>query len=167
MNWEAIGAIAELIGAIGVIGSLVYLGKQIQSSSDNVTQNTKALISNRDISSNEFALANLRAQIENADVAALVLKGSAEPHQLTDVERLRYSLVLLGMFESHQTFFVQKEGGSVSPELWDYYSGVFDRLCETPGVSLFWKNRRTQFIPAFANYIDQKMPPEMQPPVAD
>jgi hypothetical protein len=29
MNWDAIGAIAELLGAIGVIASLIYLARQI------------------------------------------------------------------------------------------------------------------------------------------
>lgn len=33
MNWEAVGAESELMGAIGVIVSLVYLARQIQSSS--------------------------------------------------------------------------------------------------------------------------------------
>jgi hypothetical protein len=32
MNWDAIGAIAELLGAIGVIASLVYLATQIRQS---------------------------------------------------------------------------------------------------------------------------------------
>ncbi len=32
MNWDAIGAIAELLGAIGVIGSLVYLATQLKAS---------------------------------------------------------------------------------------------------------------------------------------
>ena len=36
MNWEAIGAIAELGGAIGVIGSLVYLGFQIRQNSKHI-----------------------------------------------------------------------------------------------------------------------------------
>jgi hypothetical protein len=36
MNWDAIGAIAELLGALGVLGSLLYLAVQIR-------QNTKAL----------------------------------------------------------------------------------------------------------------------------
>lgn len=30
MNWEAIATIAELVGAIGVIASLVYLAVQIR-----------------------------------------------------------------------------------------------------------------------------------------
>jgi hypothetical protein len=34
MNWDAIGAIAELLGAIGVIASLVYLATQVGQSRD-------------------------------------------------------------------------------------------------------------------------------------
>jgi hypothetical protein len=32
MNWDAVGAIAELTGAIGVIASLLYLAGQVRSS---------------------------------------------------------------------------------------------------------------------------------------
>lgn len=34
MNWDAIGAIGELVGGIAVIGTLIYLASQIR-------QNTK------------------------------------------------------------------------------------------------------------------------------
>ena len=30
MDWDALGAIAELAGALGVIASLIYLGTQIR-----------------------------------------------------------------------------------------------------------------------------------------
>ena len=30
MNWVALGAIAELLGAIGVIATLLYLSQQVQ-----------------------------------------------------------------------------------------------------------------------------------------
>jgi hypothetical protein len=33
MNWEALGAIAEFLGAIGVILTLLYLSRQIQHNS--------------------------------------------------------------------------------------------------------------------------------------
>jgi len=32
MNWDAIGAVGETVGAIGVIGSLIYLALQIRKS---------------------------------------------------------------------------------------------------------------------------------------
>ena len=43
MNWEAIGAIAELLGAVGVIASLVYLATQIRHSREQMRENTRAL----------------------------------------------------------------------------------------------------------------------------
>jgi hypothetical protein len=33
MNWEAVGAVAELVGAIGVVASLFYVASQIRRSS--------------------------------------------------------------------------------------------------------------------------------------
>ena len=32
MNWEAIATIAEIVGAVGVIASLIYLAAQIRQS---------------------------------------------------------------------------------------------------------------------------------------
>ncbi len=40
MNWDAIGAIAELLGAIGVIASLVYLATQIRQNTRSVRSAT-------------------------------------------------------------------------------------------------------------------------------
>jgi len=35
MNWDAIGAIAELLGAVGVIASLVYLAPETEPDCQN------------------------------------------------------------------------------------------------------------------------------------
>ena len=58
MNWEAIGAIAEAVGAAGVIASLVYLGSQIRSSTRaaKVTAYQQAITAGRDV--NLAVLAN-------------------------------------------------------------------------------------------------------------
>jgi hypothetical protein len=40
MNWDALGAIAETFGAIAVVASLVYLGRQVKHGSREVRANT-------------------------------------------------------------------------------------------------------------------------------
>lgn len=40
MNWEAASAIGEMVGAIGVMASLVYLAVQIRTNSEDVRDNT-------------------------------------------------------------------------------------------------------------------------------
>ena len=41
MNWEAIGAVGEVLGAIGVIATLVYLAVQIRQNSTVLEQNNQ------------------------------------------------------------------------------------------------------------------------------
>ena len=41
MNWEATAAVAELLGALGVIATLAYLAVQIRHSSDQLEKNTQ------------------------------------------------------------------------------------------------------------------------------
>jgi len=41
MNWDAIGAIAESLGAVGVIASLVYLATKIRHSRQQMSGNTR------------------------------------------------------------------------------------------------------------------------------
>jgi hypothetical protein len=158
MNWEAVGAIAELAGAIGVIVSLVFLAIQIRSNSDNISQNTRALLSSTDISSNQIVLELYGPQANNSELAELTLKGHADYESLSAVEQYRYSMVLLGMFDSHQTFFVQVQRDSATQETWDYYAKTFGELCKLPGVIYWWRQSSGPFNPDFVEYINSKMP---------
>jgi hypothetical protein len=46
MNWEAIGAIGEIIGAVAVVGTLWYLAVQIRHSSNQSTANMASTVLN-------------------------------------------------------------------------------------------------------------------------
>jgi len=157
MNWEAVGAIAELVAALGVIASLIYLAKQINANSDNIAQNTKALVSDRDASSNDTAMDILNSLARDPDLAVLMMKGGLDTEVLSDLEQFRYSTFLLRIFESHQTYFIQHLKGSVSEELWNYYSGVMDRSIRVPGISKWWVQNRSCFNSDFAVYINRKL----------
>jgi len=42
MNWEAIGAVSETIGAIAVVVTLIYLAVQIRQNSENLAAQVRA-----------------------------------------------------------------------------------------------------------------------------
>ena len=74
MNWDAVGAIAEAIGAAGVIATLVYLARQVR-------QNTHTIKSNDDRLKAELAqnravtLANFQLAVATSpDLAAVLTK---------------------------------------------------------------------------------------------
>ena len=91
MNWDAIGAIAELLGAIGVIASLVYLATQIRQSREQMSQNTRAL---RAGSYQQFDDSLQATVMEGVTVPALdrvVRLGMANFEQLSEEDAFRFN----------------------------------------------------------------------------
>ena len=43
MNWEAIGAVGEIVGAVAVVGTLFYLAIQIRQNNRVVEENSRQL----------------------------------------------------------------------------------------------------------------------------
>ncbi len=82
MNWQAIGAIGELAGAVGVIATLGYLAFQIRQNNELLrSESRQALVAN-DVTS-------LTASLENTDVfAKLVSEG-----ELSADDQLRLSFI--------------------------------------------------------------------------
>ena len=109
MNWEAVGTIAEIIGAVGVIASLLYLAVQIRQSTKVArAETTKDLyLASRDailqIASND-ALAKIWTNIRNF-----------ESEEIAE----SYTLIIRMLRLSQPTFnnaprCLEKTGGSVA-----------------------------------------------------
>ena len=86
MNWEAVGAIAELFGAIGVILSLVYLSVQIRS-------NTKQLRFSANQSVAE-SLDRAADPIYTEPCLSIWQKGHNNIDDLTEAERAVFNLLM-------------------------------------------------------------------------
>ncbi len=56
MNWEALGAIGETVGALGVIGTLVYLAVQIRQNTKSLRASTYQAVLDSARSDNELVL---------------------------------------------------------------------------------------------------------------
>ncbi len=83
MNWDAIGAIAELLGAVGVIASLVYLAGQIR-------QNTRAT---RGATYQDLVGLFHQGQVNvanDAEVSELLRIGMQDSSQLNEADGYRF-----------------------------------------------------------------------------
>ena len=99
MNWDALGAIAELIGGIAVLITLVYLSIQVKQNSrmqrqQNVTEQTNRCIDSGQLvaSDAEFADIHLRA-LNNQDLTGTEFARLAGFFfaVLTDFEEMYYT----------------------------------------------------------------------------
>ena len=102
MHWDAIGALAELAAAVGVIITLVYLAVQIRQSSSLVAQNNKLL---------DVSVANSIRDAQNElsrnlacdqVVAGVFWKGLADRSSLSDQEKRQFDSLMYLQFSGAQ-----------------------------------------------------------------
>ena len=102
MNWEAIGAIAEVLGAVAVLVTLVYLAVQIRQNTRQIGASSSALrLASRDATQQAFS--RWRHLVSQPEAADLYLRGCADLGSLSLEDRFRFGIYLQDMLLSFET----------------------------------------------------------------
>ena len=96
MNWDAIAAAAELLAALGVVISLIYLAGQVRGSLNQARQSAIQSLVNQ--MNNVWT--GIAANREHADIWVRGSKGVAELHDET--EGVQFSAFLLSIFRPYE-----------------------------------------------------------------
>jgi len=139
MNWDAIGAIAELLGAIGVIASLVYLATQIRQSREQLSQNTRAVRANTYQESLLLRDNALLPVAFDSATARLVLRGFAGQEELDAEEALRFNLWMTTVMSNIENTHYQLRVGFLEEERWDVHRHRMRELLTSPGGADWWR----------------------------
>ena len=83
MNWDAIGAVGEVLGALGVILTLGYLAVQIRV-------NTKAMNNQSTHDAQEFITVSCLPLVEDAEVTEIYVRGMKSFEDLNEIEQVRF-----------------------------------------------------------------------------
>lgn len=163
---ELLANFADIVAALGVVISLIYLAVQVRDNSRLVSENTKAQLMAADISSNDGTREVNLEIIKDPELASLIRRGLSGD-DLDEIDRQRFAQWVRMITESHMTYFVQLERGIVTGEIFEYWSRNFDRLCTRPAFTRSWNNIRNDFMESFRDYIDAKIPPDLVNPMRD
>lgn len=148
MNWEAIGAIGEIIGALAVFITLVYLAAQIR-------QNTAATRTSA-LDSSVSAVTGVRERIiDNEDVARIYASGSVDPETLSDIEKIRYRVLMTNILWSAWNFYSQSKHGGLSADLWECQKPALERILSNPGGHWYWSQFGNEFEESFVKEVDE------------
>jgi hypothetical protein len=149
MSLDDIGNIGELIGAIGVIVTLIYLAIQIRL-------NTGAL----KVTSHQDATrgaSDFVAQIAgDPDVARIFNIGSKDWNSLEGDERLRFSMILFRVFLNFQNIYSLHQDDGVDDEYWDSQLQVMKWFMSMPGVRRWWDVGKGQLRKGFVEFIERE-----------
>ena len=145
MNWEAIGAIGEIVGASAVIASLVYLAVQIRN------QNIESRIS-----SIHDVLAGFRTEIaafRNPELAGLLAKGSVDYGALSDTEKIQFVAMIQGPLRFWEEAYYQHKANRLSEQLWGGIHAQMRDFMSTEGAQKVWELRQHTYSDEFRDYV--------------
>ena len=135
MNWEAIGAIGEGLGAIGVIVTLVYLVGQVRTSN-------RLLRADSERSSTESMNQTALKLAENRDLQELFSQGLIAPDELDRTDKGRFTWLFSCLIGTQHTVWTHFELGLVTlAEVGDMRAAYGD-IIDTPGGRWWWKRAR-------------------------
>ena len=165
MNWEAISAIGEIVGAAGVIATLVYLAYQIRQNTTQLEQNTLAAKAAAQNASNEALRENRKAIFESLDMSEIYLRGNRKPEELDEVSLLRYRLIIMNVTEVMLEIYTQTLITGFSPETWHTQgTTLVKRVLATSGGQWFWANFADNYTADFRAEVDRILLPASSEP---
>ena len=147
MNWEAIGAIGEGVGAIGVIASLAYLSVQIRQNTNSI----RAAAAREVLHEAQRFLRHLSSDPEFAE---LYRRGGADRSSLSEAERYRFDVFVMGAFRNGESLFIQSKRGILSDADWEGNRETLRLFLRRPGVKEWMGEQRSQLNRDFVQFLD-------------
>jgi hypothetical protein len=157
VNWEAIGALGELIGAAAVVLTLFYLARQVREASEEARQNQVELRRTRYDALNRELARTVSDWGANPEVAEIMLRGHQSPTSLSQPEVFRFYAAQQRFFRNLEALFIYSAEGGIHD--WGA-EGWRSNLCDYitfPGVRGYWEDRRHFYSEAFQAEVERLM----------
>jgi hypothetical protein len=115
INWEAITAIAEVIGVVVVVASLVYLAIQVQQNNSEIRLNTETA----KVSAYHQTIEQIVVVWTDNEFAELSTKYEESPESLSAAERARLEVLWIPALFGHEIALELANKGLIDPRLWE------------------------------------------------
>ncbi len=151
MDWEAIAAISETIGAAGVIATLIYLSLQVRAA-------TRASAVESKLVSARFQLDFFKSLVIYPELQDIMLRGRKDPACLSPEEYYRFSNLLHIAFGSFSAAHFQFRQGAVNES--DFFENLITirYFIESAGGQQWWeKFGKNMYGPEFVEVIEAEM----------
>lgn len=156
MTLQDFASIGELLGAVGVIISLIYLAAQVQ-------QNTAALRASSITAVTDKTAEGMGMVATSPELARLLGKGVAGESPLEPDEKIRFELLMGNWFTHWQGMHRQISVGAIDEELFSAWLPVIAYYAKNPLVSDWLASSRSALTPQFRSFLSELVPPGAPP----
>ncbi len=130
MHWDAIAAVGEILGAMAVLATLVYLAVQVRH---NAATAAAAIYESALSGFNDLNL----TVASDAELASILSRGMAEPDSLDATEAVRFAFVMRSGANQFLKMLHLYKKGAISRREWVQLGGEATQIFSTPGGAMF------------------------------
>jgi len=147
MNWDAIGAIGEIVGAAAVVVSLIYLAVQIR------VQNSESRIAGNHAMSEGFR--DSIAELSDANLSDIFHRAMGTVDSITDQELLQMFAVSQRILRVWEEAYGLHETGRIDTDLWDAMVRQYASFLGHAGIRHVWDLRKQYYNEKFRAFVDE------------
>ena len=151
MNWDAVGALGQVVGAFAVVFTLVYLAVQVR-------QNTRGT---RRVATAEATTAFREwGQHITADTSMrrAYLKGLRGLKNLSEDEKALFWGIIFNVFKVAEQLHLQHLDSAMDAGVWAGWEYTLSGILTTTGCQQYYQERRRSFNPRFQEWLDNLVP---------
>jgi hypothetical protein len=148
VNWDAISAIGQLVGALAVVISLIYLAREIRSNARATRRASMRSMSD--------ALTRWLQQLsQHPQLRELYYRGIHDFESLEGADVVGFSALMVALFRNYEDMYFQQLEG-VDVDVWRGFEAAIRDINGYPGVQAWWRSRSHWFTEEFAKVINQQ-----------
>jgi hypothetical protein len=144
VNWEAVSAIGQIVGALAVVISLIYLAREIRS-------NARAAR----VASMQTLIRWLGQLTEHPHLSELYYRGIHDFESLEGAELVRFGALVNQIFHIVNEMYYQRLEGHLDPRVWHEVEAPLCEMIAYPGIQAWWRVRSHWFGEEFVKHINQ------------
>ncbi len=159
MNWAAIGAVGEILGAIAVVATLIYLTVQLKQNSLQIR-----------LSSSQTAANNYSGRIievlSDSELLSVWRSGLRSFSNLAPDEQARFHATMLGFqttFTTNRQLYTERV---ISESLFKSWADDWVRILKCPGAAEWWE-LFGNFDAEHRNFVEKLVSESNQPPLIE
>jgi hypothetical protein len=135
MTLEQLALLADILGGVGVIASLLYLAFEIRRQGQ--LNRVNAVVQLADKWSGFMTPIH-----DDAGLSAIWLKGVSDFDELNDVDKLRFSAYFGRVLKTSESLYIQLLNGTLDRMTWRGIERVIRDIILLPGSQQWWKTRQ-------------------------
>ena len=147
MNLQDLASVAEIVGGVAVVISLIYVGLQVNSSTSAI----------RSAATSEATTAVQSWYLEmgsNRQASDIWFNALTSPEPLPARDEFQFMMSMHASLLGMQNSYLLSKEGTLDADFREGVTTAIVSVKDLPGMGRFWRQRRGYFHTGFAKYVD-------------